>query len=57
MLAMEYRGPLRVRVEEKPMRKSLHPQDDIVRVTRSCLCGSELHRHPGELPDTRIGNT
>lgn len=57
MLAMEYRGPLRVRVEEKPMPKILHPQDAIVRVTRSCICGSDLHLYNGEVPDTRIGTT
>jgi hypothetical protein len=43
MLAMNYRGPMRVRIDEKPMPEILHPQDAIVRVTRSCICGSDLH--------------
>src|SRR4028119_649142 len=57
MLAMNYRGPLRVRIDQKPMPKILHPQDAIVRVTRSCICGSDLHLYNGSVPDTRVGMT
>jgi threonine dehydrogenase-like Zn-dependent dehydrogenase len=57
MLAMNYRGPLRVRIDTKPMPKILHPQDAIVRVTRSCICGSDLHLYNGSVPDTRPGMT
>ncbi|ARS34568.1 zinc-dependent alcohol dehydrogenase [Pontibacter actiniarum] len=57
MLAMDYRGPQRVRIENKPMPEILHPQDAIVRVTRSCICGSDLHLYNGNVPDTRVGET
>ncbi|WP_161888021.1 zinc-dependent alcohol dehydrogenase [Pontibacter russatus] len=57
MLAMTYRGPQRVRIENKPMPEILHPQDAIVRVTRSCICGSDLHLYNGNVPDTRVGET
>ena len=57
MLAMNYRGPLRVRIDHKPMPEILHPQDAIVRVTRSCICGSDLHLYNGSVPDTRPGMT
>ena len=57
MLAMNYRGPLRVRIDHKPMPEILHPQDAIVRVTRSCICGSDLHLYNGSVPDTRVGTT
>jgi len=57
MLAMNYRGPCRVRIDHKPMPKILHPEDVIVRVTRSCICGSDLHLYNGSVPDTRIGMT
>ena len=57
MLAMDYRGPRRVRVGEKPMPKILHPQDAIVRVTSTCICGSDLHLYHGMVPDTRVGMT
>lgn len=57
MLAMNYRGPFRVRIDQKPYPEILHPQDVIVRVTRSCICGSDLHLYHGLVPDTRVGMT
>src|SRR5437868_10482877 len=57
MRAMTYRGPYRVRVVEKPEPKIQHPEDAIVRVTRACICGSDLHLYNGSVPDTRIGST
>jgi threonine dehydrogenase-like Zn-dependent dehydrogenase len=57
MLAMNYRGPFRVRAEQKPMPEILHPEDAIVKVTRSCICGSDLHLYHGLVPDTRVGST
>lgn len=57
MLAMNYRGPYRVRADEKPMPAIQHPEDAIVRVTRSCICGSDLHLYHGMVPDTRVGMT
>jgi len=57
MLAMEYRGPKRVRAVQKPMPEIKHPEDAIVRVTRSCICGSDLHLYNGNVPDTRVGST
>jgi threonine dehydrogenase-like Zn-dependent dehydrogenase len=44
MLAMNYRGPYRIRPDyNKPEPEIEHPYDAIVRVTRSCICGSDLH--------------
>lgn len=58
MLAMNYRGPFRVRADKnKPMPEIKHPGDAIVRVTRSCICGSDLHIYHGLVPDTRVGTT
>jgi threonine dehydrogenase-like Zn-dependent dehydrogenase len=57
MLAMEYRGPYRIRATEKPEPKIEHPGDAIVRVERSCICGSDLHLYHGLVPDTRVGTT
>lgn len=58
MLAMNYRGPYRVRLDRnKPEPEILHPGDAIVRVTRSCICGSDLHIYHGLVPDTRVGST
>jgi threonine dehydrogenase-like Zn-dependent dehydrogenase len=57
MLAMSFRGPYRVRAEHKPDPVIEHPRDAIVRVSRSCICGSDLHLYHGLVPDTRVGMT
>lgn len=58
MLAMDYRGPHRVRIDkDKPIPEIIHPDDAIVKVLRSCICGSDLHLYHGLVPDTRIGST
>ncbi len=57
MKAMNYRGPYRVRLDDKPEPMIEHPRDAIVRVTRSCICGSDLHLYHGFVPDTRVGST
>ena len=58
MLAMNYRGPYRIRADHhKPQPRIEHPGDAIVRVTRACICGSDLHLYHGLVPDTRVGST
>ena len=57
MLAMNYRGPYRVRAQHKADPVIEHPGDAIIRVTRSCICGSDLHLYHGMVPDTRVGHT
>lgn len=57
MLAMDFRGPKRIRMTRKPDPEIEHPNDAIVKVTRSCICGSDLHLYHGLVPDTRVGST
>jgi threonine dehydrogenase-like Zn-dependent dehydrogenase len=57
MLAMNFRGPYRVRAEQKSDPVIEHPNDAIVRVSRACICGSDLHLYHGLVPDTRVGMT
>src|SRR5919112_699100 len=57
MRAMTYRGPFRVRVEDKPDPEIQHPNDAIVRVTRAAICGSDIHLYHGLMPDLRVGST
>nr|WP_231709264.1 zinc-dependent alcohol dehydrogenase [Arthrobacter sp. zg-Y895] len=54
---MVYRGPYKVRVEEKDIPPVEHPNDAIVRVTQAAICGSDLHLYHGLMPDTRVGTT
>ncbi|MFO0612172.1 MAG: zinc-dependent alcohol dehydrogenase [Polyangiaceae bacterium] len=57
MLAATYRGPKRVRVVQKHEPKIEHPNDVVLRVTRTAICGSDLHLLHGLIPDTRVGCT
>ncbi|MFD1048826.1 alcohol dehydrogenase catalytic domain-containing protein, partial [Kibdelosporangium lantanae] len=54
---MVYRGPYKVRVEEKDIPAIEHPNDAIVRVALGAICGSDLHLYHGMMPDTRVGMT
>jgi threonine dehydrogenase-like Zn-dependent dehydrogenase len=42
MKALNYIGPFNVRVQEVQKPKLLHPDDIIVKVTSSAICGSDL---------------
>lgn len=54
---MTYRGPYRVRLDQKSAPRIEHPNDAIIRVTRAAICGSDLHLYHGMVPDTRVGTT
>src|SRR3954466_89436 len=57
MRAMVYRGPGRIRIEEKDIPAIEHPNDAVVRVTCAAICGSDLHLYHGMMPDLRVGHT
>jgi threonine dehydrogenase-like Zn-dependent dehydrogenase len=57
MKAMTYRGPYKIRVEEKDVPRIEHPNDAIIRVTLAAICGSDLHLYHGMMPDLRVGHT
>jgi threonine dehydrogenase-like Zn-dependent dehydrogenase len=46
-----------MKVVHKPEPRILHPDDIILRITRSAICGSDLHLYHGLVPDTRVGHT
>lgn len=57
MLATNYRGKRRIRMDkDAPIPEIQHPQDAIIKVTRTCICGSDLHLYNGNVPDTRVGS-
>jgi threonine dehydrogenase-like Zn-dependent dehydrogenase len=57
MHALTYFGPGKVRVTDKPEPRIEHPNDIVLRVTRTAICGSDLHLLHGLVPDTRVGCT
>ncbi|HET9948623.1 MAG TPA: zinc-dependent alcohol dehydrogenase [Longimicrobiales bacterium] len=54
---MVYHGPGDVRYESKPDPEILHENDIVLRVTRTAICGSDVHLYHGFVPDTRVGHT
>ncbi|KAG6834092.1 hypothetical protein H0H93_011997, partial [Arthromyces matolae] len=47
MRAVVYEGPFKVSVQDVPRPKIEHPDDIIVKVTTTCICGSDLHMYEG----------
>jgi glutathione-independent formaldehyde dehydrogenase len=47
MKAVVYKGPFEVAVEEVETPRLQHPNDVIVRVTSTAICGSDLHMYEG----------
>ena len=49
MKAVHYEGPFSVSVKEVPLPKIEHPDDVIIKVTTTCICGSDLHMYSSYL--------
>ncbi|KAF2769444.1 GroES-like protein [Teratosphaeria nubilosa] len=47
MKALHYDGPFKVSIKEIPVPEIQHPDDAIIKVTTSCICGSDLHMYQG----------
>ncbi len=47
MRAVVYKEPFSVAVENVPDPEIQHPNDVIVKITSSCICGSDLHMYEG----------
>ncbi|MDX2702860.1 glutathione-independent formaldehyde dehydrogenase [Streptomyces sp. PA03-6a] len=47
MKAVVYKGPFEVAIEEVDNPRLQHPNDVIVRVTSTAICGSDLHMYEG----------
>ncbi|GAA3763891.1 glutathione-independent formaldehyde dehydrogenase [Salinactinospora qingdaonensis] len=47
MRAVVYQEPFQVAVQDVPDPRIEHPNDVVVRVTSTCICGSDLHMYEG----------
>ena len=56
MKALCWYGKTDVRVEDVPEPKILNPRDAILRITRTAICGSDLHLYNGFIPAMRKGD-
>lgn len=57
MKAFVYQGPGNKSWEEKPKPIILEPTDVIVRITKTTICGTDLHILKGDVPDVAKGRT
>ena len=59
MRAVVYKGPYKIDVEQVPDPRIEHPNDAIIKITSSCICGSDLHMYEGRTaaqPGLRFGH-
>ena len=56
MKALCWFGKNDVRVENVPDPKILNPRDAIIRITRTAICGSDLHLYDGYIPTMEKGD-
>ncbi|HYE02534.1 MAG TPA: zinc-dependent alcohol dehydrogenase [Phycisphaerales bacterium] len=56
MRALCWHGTQDVRVEDVPDPRLINPRDAIVRVTRTAICGSDVHLYDGFIPTMRPGD-
>ena len=55
MKALVYQGPGRKALEERPTPQVTAPTDAIVRITRTTICGTDLHILKGDVPSCQPG--
>lgn len=56
MKAVCWMGKEKMQVHDVPEPKILNPRDAIVRVTMTCICGSDLHLYDGMVPTLAQGD-
>lgn len=56
MRALTYQGSKDVRVATVPDPVLQHPQDIILRITATAICGSDLHLYRGKVPGMKEGD-
>jgi len=57
MKALVYHGPNDVQLDDKPRPTIQNPDDAILRVTTTALCGSDLHLYHGTAAGMEPGQT
>jgi threonine dehydrogenase-like Zn-dependent dehydrogenase len=56
MKAVTWCGKQKVSLDNVPDPKILNPRDAIIRVTTTCICGSDLHLYDGYVPTMEKGD-
>jgi len=53
MKALVYNGPNKIALEDVPVPKIIEPDDGIVRITTSTICGTDIHIWHGGVPQVQ----
>ncbi|HYO08833.1 MAG TPA: zinc-dependent alcohol dehydrogenase [Tepidisphaeraceae bacterium] len=56
MKAVTWCGKYKVSVDNVPDPRIINPRDAIVRITSTCICGSDLHLYDGYIPTMQRGD-
>ena len=56
MKAVTWCGTRKVSVDNVPDPKIINPRDAIVKITSTCICGSDLHLYDGYIPTMQKGD-
>ncbi len=56
MKALCWYGKNDVRVENVPDPKIINPSDAVIKITTTCICGSDLHLYDGYIPTMEQGD-
>jgi len=57
MKALVFRGPGQKALEDKPEPRLEQPSDAIVKITKTTICGTDLHILKGDVPEVKPGTT
>lgn len=57
MKALVYRGPGKISLEEKAKPQIKEPTDCIVKLSKTTICGTDLHIMKGDVPSVETGRT
>src|SRR6202161_43170 len=55
MKALVYQGPARKSLEDRPKLVIAAPPDAIVKITKTTICGTDLHILKGDVPSCQPG--
>ncbi|VVE48523.1 Alcohol dehydrogenase [Pandoraea cepalis] len=55
MKALVFHGPQQITLEDRPMPEVIAPTDAIVRVSKTTICGTDLHILKGDVPTVEPG--
>jgi alcohol dehydrogenase len=55
MKALVYIGPGKISLEEKPKPVLQNPTDAVVKISKTTICGTDLHIVKGNVPSVKVG--